>query len=462
MPLNRSTAGQTGGAAPVRIVHLGLGAFHRAHQAWYTQRAETDPENPAWGIAAFTGRTPTAADELAPQDGLYTLVERSADGDSYELLTPIVEARPASDLHRLGELLVRADTSLVTLTITEAGYHLTADLDLDASHEDVAHDLARLPDAGEGHEAPELRTAAARLVYGLSRRIEALGESAGIAVVSCDNMADNATAARHAVLGTARAVDPDLAERLDATVSWVGTSVDRITPATTDELRDLVAGETGYADAAPVVAEPFRSWILSGEFPAGRPDWERAGAQFVERIEPFEHRKLWLLNGSHSLMAYAGRIAGHETVAQAIADPQILERVESLWDEAARHLTEPGLDVPAYRRALLERFRNPRIEHRLAQIGTDGAGKLRVRALPIYRAERAAGRDGSAAARVIAAWIAWLGTQDPESIRDSAAADIRAALAEREPVRALLNILHPDLGQDEHLVSIVAADRERA
>lgn len=455
--LNRITAARhVGDPAPVRVVHLGLGAFHRAHQAWYTQHAESDARDPKWGIAAFTGRSPVAAEELAPQDGLYSLVERAADADSVELIQSIVEVRPASDSKRLVQLLSAPEIALVTLTITEAGYHLDPAGELKATDEDVAADIAILREAlSDPSQDPPLLTAAGRLVLGLDRRLRSLGNEAGIAVVSCDNMADNATATRNAVLGTAHACKDGLAEEIDRVVSWVGTSVDRITPAATEELAQFVAEKTGFDDAAPVVAEPFRSWIFSGDFPGGRPEWERGGAQFVDDLEPFERRKLWLLNGTHSYMAYAGQLAEHRTVAEAIADPAILSKIEAFWDEASRHLTDPQLDVPSYREDLLTRYRNPRIQHFLAQIGTDGASKLRIRALPIYQAEREAGRDGAAAAGAIASWIAWLITQDSRDIKDSEVDSIRQALASDDTTRALLDVLQPGLGQDTHLVSLV-------
>ncbi|BBE24309.1 hypothetical protein MN0502_31920 [Arthrobacter sp. MN05-02] len=159
-------------------------------------------------------------------------------------------------------------------------------------------------------------------------------------------------------------------------MSFVGTSVDRITPRTTAEDISEVSARTGLIDDAPVITEPFSSWILAGDFPAGRPAWETAGAVFVGDLEPFENRKLWLLNGAHSLLAYCGLARGHHTVAEALDDPLCAEAVEAFWDEAQHHLTLPALDIPAYRDALRERFRNARIAHRLEQIAADGTTKI--------------------------------------------------------------------------------------
>ncbi len=483
--LNRKNAGLPA-PAPIRIVHLGLGAFHRAHQAWYTQRADPDG---AWGIAAFTGRRPDAALALAAQDGLYTLIERSDSGDNFEVISSIVEANDGAEVARLAELLAAETTALVTLTITEAAYGLGSGGRLDTADPLVAADLERLSrllaaeaeqrstaagtaalsaspadsadsaggDADSGSEAGWPTTAGGRLVFALAaRRHSGAGP---IAVVSCDNLSNNAAAAREAVHGLAAAVDTGLAAWIDQNVGFVGTSVDRITPRTTAAEIELVAQATGMLDASPVVTEPFRNWILSGAFPAGRPDWESAGAVFVDDIEPFENRKLWLLNGAHSLLAYAGQLRGHSTVAQALADPDCRTWISEFWDEAEANLPAAGLDIPGYRSALLERFGNSRIAHYLAQIAIDGSSKLRMRALPVLEAERAAGRSGVAAARMIGAWIAYLrgtfGGQQP--IQDSAAERIQDALAQPagQDTTALLALLDSSLPSNADVVGLI-------
>lgn len=446
--LNRSTANAPA-AAPVRIVHLGLGAFHRAHQAWYTQHAS---DGARWGIAAFTGRRPDAAVALAAQDGLYTLIERGENGDSFELMTSISEAHDGADLAALCRLVAAPATAVVTLTITEVAYNLNAEGKLDRNNPAVQADIAALraqlvPGTADAGAAV---TAAGRLLTGLAARRDA--GSGPIAVVSCDNLANNGGAARSAIGGLAEVVDPALGEWVMANVSFVGTSVDRITPRTTEAEIALAAGECGYADACAVVSEPFSDWVLSGDFPAGRPDWGSAGAVFVDEIEDFENRKLWLLNGAHSLMAYAGQLRGHATVAQALADPVCAAWITELWDEAERNLPSEGLGIPAYREALLARFGNARIAHHLAQIAMDGSSKLRMRAVPILRAELAAGRSGAGAARMIAAWVAFLRTStvNGAAISDAAATELHAALAlpEGQQLRALVGILDGQLAKD--------------
>ncbi|YCQ22378.1 mannitol dehydrogenase family protein [Arthrobacter sp. Z1-9] len=430
--------------APVRIVHLGLGAFHRSHQAWYTQQAGDAAE---WGIAAFTGRRPDAAVALAEQDGLYTLVERADSGDSFTVVDSIVEAVDGADLQRLTELVAAPGTAVVTLTITEAAYGLGADGTLDSTAPDVAADLALL---GSGSLRPA--TPLGRLALALAARRDA--NSGPIAVVCCDNLSNNGVVARQAVAGFAGAWDSGLAAWIDANVSFVSTSVDRITPRTTDQDLADVREACGYRDTSPVVAEPFSSWVLSGDFPAGRPRWEDAGALFVEDIEPYENRKLWLLNGAHSLLAYAGQLRGHSTVAEALADPACLRAVEAFWDEAEANLPAVELQIPAYREALLARFGNARIAHNLAQIALDGSTKLRMRAVPVLQAERAAGRTGAAAALMIAAWMDY---SVARSFQDPLGEEVSAAnrLSATERIEALLAVVDPLLAQDPAVVGLV-------
>ncbi|NLZ57145.1 MAG: mannitol dehydrogenase family protein, partial [Corynebacterium sp.] len=296
-----------------------------------------------------------------------------------------------------------------------------------------------------------LATTAGKIVHGLAARRAA--DVGGLAVMSCDNIAANGETTRASILGMADKVDAELAAWIREHVSFPSTSIDRITPATEAALILDVEKQTGFHDGAPVVAEPFASWIIEGEFPAGRPTWENSGVQFVDDIEHFERRKLWLLNGSHSLMAYYGQLLGHTTVADAIADDQCRARVESLWDEAAQHLTVEELNVAQYRKQLIERFENPRIVHNLAQIAIDGATKQRMRAVPILKSELETGRSGSGAAFSIAAWIAFvLGT---EEIRDTRVDEIIVAKQQDDVVKALIAVLDTDLAQNDAVVELI-------
>lgn len=462
-PLTAATCAD-GERPPVRIIHLGLGAFHRAHQAVYTAEA-----GDGWGIAAFTGRSPQAATALSAQDGLYTLVVRAPAGDRTRIIGSLVETHDGAALDVLCDRAARPEVGVITLTITEAGYRLRprdSTMALDASDPQVAADVEALPGllrhivggtgalAATDTDSQGLSTAPARLVLALAARRAA--QAGGLAVVPCDNLPGNGAAAQTMVLGMAERVDSSLAAWIRGHVSFVSTSVDRITPRTTDQDREEIAQVTGHDDVAPVITEPFSSWILAGDFPAGRPAWEKAGALVVDDVEPFERRKLWLLNGAHSLLAYAGQNAGHSTVSSAIADETLRAAVEEFWDEACRHLPSEGLDLADYRTALVERFANPRIAHRLAQIGADGSLKLAARQLPVLRAEREAGRPGTASLRALAAWAEHL-TQAAaagEDLNDPAADSLRAALA-RPPAKqtaALLHVIDPHLAEDTDVV----------
>jgi fructuronate reductase len=442
-------------SAPVRIVHLGLGAFHRAHQAWFTAASDDSAE---WGIAAFTGRSATAAEELAPQDGLYTLVVRSDEGDSLSIIPSIVEAVDGADLRRFVQLIEARQTALVTMTITEPGYRLTKDARPDTADAAVRSDIDWLTSALGASELPELgtggpQTTLGRLLLGLDARRRA--GSGPLAIVPCDNIPDNGDFVRGGLIALAELVSVETTAWIRENVSFVSTSVDRITPRTTTDDRRNVAELSGWADRSPVVTEPFSDWVLSGDFPAGRPAWETAGARFVDDIESFERRKLWLLNGAHSLLAYAGLLRGHETVAAAISDESCRAWVEQFWNEAATHLPAEELQLDSYRAALIERFENARIEHRLEQIGMEGVTKLRVRFVVVATAERAAGRDAAGCARAIGAWIALLlrGVRLP----DAQSADVARALAgEPEGVAArLLALLDRSLAEDAGFLATV-------
>ena len=224
---------------------------------------------------------------------------------------------------------------MVTLTITEAAYRLRADGSLTNRAR-----RRRGPCAADGPAAATRRRRWAGWCW--PSPPAGLPTPDPLAVVCCDNLSNNGTVAHNAVVGMAGAWDADLAAWIDANVSFVSTSVDRITPRTTDADIAAVEAACGYRDNSPVVAEPFSNWVLSGDFPAGRPRWEDAGAVFVDEIEPYENRKLWLLNGAHSLLAYAGQLRGHTTVAEALADPLCLRAVESFWDEAEANSVRRG------------------------------------------------------------------------------------------------------------------------
>jgi len=375
---------------PVRIVHLGVGAFHRAHQAWYTHHASDASQ---WGIAGFTGRSLHMASLLAPQDGLYTLTTRDGDTDTTEVITSLTEIHDGSDLVALTRLLTTPAVAIVTLTITEGAY-------------------------GEGTEpvsttsAPS--TAIGRLAHALYARWRRNAEP--IAVVPCDNLPSNGIVVRDLMRQAAEGSPEGFTRWLETEVSFVSTSVDRITPGTPDGLTEHVLTSTGEHDDVPVVTEPYTSWVLDGRFPAGRPRWEDAGAVFTDDIQQYERRKLWMLNGAHTILAVLGPDRGHLYVDEAISDPALLHIVEQFWVACVRHV-DASLNPNAYRSELLRRFHNTGIRHELTQIARDTETKLRVRLAPVAEAERAAGRSADAVSITFASWAAARQLSPVEAVR---------------------------------------------
>jgi fructuronate reductase len=404
------------GARPgVGIVHLGLGAFHRAHQAAYTADAlAAEPGD--WGICGVAPRRPDTVAALGPQDGLYGLVERGADADRIAVMTPIVAVLHApSEAARLAALLAAPSTHVVTLTVTEKGYPRTPDGGLPAGDPDLAAELA----------GGEPRSALGHLARGLMRRAAA-GDTGPVTVLSCDNLPRNGAVLERLVR--------EYADRAGGTIDarFPCTMVDRVVPATTRADRAAVAAALGLDDHGAVVAEPFRQWVIEDDFAGPRPAWERAGAELVPDARPYEDRKLRLLNGVHSLLAYAGLLAGAVTVADAWTNPAVRGAAERLAaDDLAPTL--PGLDTDAYRAALDARWSNPRMMHRLDQIATDGSQKLPARFAAPARARLADGEPPRWIALALAAWARHLETGD---VHDPGAAPVREALARAGDARA--------------------------
>ncbi len=434
-------------AAPVRVVHLGLGNFVRAHQCWYTSHA---PDAADWGIAAFTGTSSRPlVSWLNSQQGLYTLVTRAPDADQFEVLSSLSRAHAADEHDAWLRYFQAPDLSAVTVTITEAGYLRGPHGGLDLRRPEVQADLAVL----RSDPAGPVRTGPARLLAGFAARWRA---AAGpIALVPCDNTPGNGELAGRIVSELAQLVSAQLAGWLAESVAVVTTVVDRITPVTTPAEIRTVLSSTGLHDRCPVVTEPFQDWVLSGTFPA-RPRWEIAGATFTADVTPYEQRKLWLLNGAHSLLAYAGSILGHRSVAGAVADTTCRDWLEDWWAAASPHLAQPAADVAAYRVAVLERLSNVRMNDPLDRIAADGSQKLPIRVLPVLRAERAAGRVPAGATRVLAAWVCHLrGRGAPVS--DARAAEVvpLAAGPLRTAVPRVLTWLQPALGADADVLAAV-------
>lgn len=408
-------------AAPTRIVHLGLGAFFRAHVAWYTHAASDSGD---WGIAAFTGRDSVLPLMLNEQEGLYTLTSRGSDGDSTEVVTSIASAFSGDDRAALNIAVASPEVTSVTLTVTEAAYR-----------------------SGPNSVAP-------RLLDALSARRAA--DAGPITLVSCDNLPDNGSRLRHLLTSDASERDRGLAEWIDASVGFVSTVVDRITPRANAADVDSTA-EAGWRDAVPVVTEPFSEWIINGAFASTRPAWETAGATFVDDLAPYSQRKLRLLNGAHSLLAYLGLLLRHETVAAAVADPVVQDALEKWWNAAGTTIDlAPGV-VAAYVEALRARFSNARIAHRLDQIAIDGSQKLPLRVVPVAHALLESGTSPLAAVEPLAAWVAWLRTTTLD-VRDVAAPDLELAArgAVADASRRCVALLDPSLAESSDFTRVVA------
>lgn len=447
--LSRRALGEPPAPSP-RLAHLGLGSFFRAHPCWYTQRA---PDGAQWGFAAFGGRASTElARDLTAQDGLFTLIERGPRADAAQIIRCLAAAHPAAGHESWTRVLADPALAAVTITVTEAGYLRGPAGGLDFGRPDVQADAAAL----RADPAGPARTAPGRLVAGLAARRRA--GSGPLALVPCDNIPGNGALAERVVLDLAEAADPGLAAWIAASVRVVSTVVDRITPRPRPGDAQAARAATGWADRCPVVTEPFAEWVLSGQFPAGRPDWPAAGARITGDVTPFEHRKLWLLNGAHSLLAYAGSALGHRTVAEAAADETCQEWVADWWSAATPHLPQPDDELAGYLAALSARFGNARIGDRLDRIAADGSQKLPIRVLPVLRAERAAGRLPAGATRILAAWACHLrGLGAPVSDVASAEVVPLAAGPVRQAVPALLRWLDPEIGADGEVTGLVAA-----
>ncbi|MBD9525661.1 mannitol dehydrogenase family protein [Paracoccus sp. PAR01] len=400
------------------IVHLGFGAFHRAHQAVFTQRAlNIDPD--AWGIVAVNLRSPGPIRDLEAQDGLYTVVTRGAGGDSAEVIGVTEDwLCAAEDLPELLDHLADPAIRIVTLTVTEKAYGIDpATGGLDRAHPSIAADLA-LPDRPS--------SAVGLLVAGLSRR-----RAEGIApftVLTCDNLPSNGRVLRRLVTEFAAVTDPELSDWIATEVSFPCSMVDRIVPAATDATRALAATLTGAEDALAIETEPFIQWVIEDDFPQGRPAWDKAGAVMVANVEPYENMKLRMLNGAHTLIAHLGILNGLEHVRDVMAVPKLAAQARAHMLAAQATLAPvPGIDLDRYRDDLLARFANPAIAHRNIQIAMDSTQKLPQRILMPAVDALEAGQDITPFARVTGAWIA--ATAKRRDADDPRRAELLAAVA---------------------------------
>lgn len=413
------------------VVHLGLGAFHRAHQAPLFDSLAKQGDL-RWGIVGVAMRSREVVEAMAPQDHLYSVSIRGDAGESAPRVIGSI-CRTLVAAHQREETiaaLAAPEVALVTLTITEKGY---LDTSAGSAAELIAAALVRRHNSG----------------------------LAPLTVLSCDNLTGNGSVARRAVLEAAHALKADGAALrwIEQSCAFPSTMVDRITPAMTPEMVEQSCKALGLTDEAAVWTEPFWQWVIEDSFAGPRPPLERLGVTFASSVEPWELAKLRMLNGAHSLLAYSGLLRGHSYVHQAIANSEIQQMVEALWDEVSEVLTPSPVDFAAYRAALVERFSNPALPHALIQIAADGSQKVPQRHVSTLRDRLARGLASPAVATAIASWIEALqtveGLVDPqlESLRKFAGDDLPA----RRKVCAILSAIAVDMPSAEMVTSVAAA-----
>ena len=419
------------------IVHLGVGAFHRAHQANYTDAALAAAGGD-WRILGASLRSVELADALNPQNGLYTLIERDASNLRARLIGSIERVIAASRAPEdLMTSLTDRRTRIVTMTVTEKAYGIArGTMTVDVRHPAIAADLRKpnYPSSVLG-----------LLTEGLRRR--RIAQIQPFTVLCCDNLPDNGEFVRHGVIDFARRLDPALGDWIAEKVCFPSSMVDRITPASTAQTREDALRLTNCIDQAPVETEPFTQWVIDDRFPSGRPAWEAGGALFVENVRPYEAMKLRMLNGAHSMLAYAGFLSGRRYVRDTVGPAGFRPLIERHFKAAASTLPQlAGIDLSAYARELLSRFANPAIAHETYQIAMDGTEKLpqRIFAPALEALEK--GLDVRPFAFAVAAWMRYcLGRLDDGTrfaLRDPREEEIGRLLSGAATSSDVANALH--------------------
>jgi mannitol 2-dehydrogenase len=446
----------------VGIVHFGVGGFHRSHEAMYLDRLMNTGEALDWGICgvgllAGDARMGQVLDE---QDGLYTLMIKHADGSvEPRVIGSIVRYIYApDDSQAVLDILTAPSTRIVSLTVTEGGYNVDPfthlfDTDNPAARADLAS--PHTPRTVFGYVVEALRLRRERGV-------------APFTVMPCDNLEGNGAMARRAFSAYARSVDPELGEWVENSVAFPDSMVDRITPVTHDADRELLEERFGVADGWPVVSEAFTQWVLEDDFPDGRPAWDKAGAQLVTDVRPYELMKLRLLNAGHQAMGYFGYLAGYRFAHESASDPVFVEFLRGYMDDEGQPtLAEaPGVDLEAYKASLLERFANPEVRDTLARLCAESSDRIPKFLVPVVQANLAAGREIRRSAAVIASWARYdegIDEQgEPIQIVDRLAAVLtERAKAERQDPLAFLrdDELFGDIRDDPRFVEAYRAAR---
>ena len=419
------------------IVHLGLGAFHKAHQAVYTDDSLA-AHGGDWRIVGVSLRSAVAVEELRPQNGLFTVISAGAEGTSARVIGSVATAlaHAHGDDAAVRAALADPGTRIVTITVTEKGYGIDrATGGADPSHPAIAHDLAH-PDAPTGLAGLLVQALAARRAAG----------TLPFTVLSCDNLPGNGELTRGLILDFANRTDPALRDWIASDVSFPSSMVDRITPAPGEDLPGKVREMLGCDDHAAIETETFSQWVIEDRFPTGRPAWEAGGALFVEDVAPYEKMKLRMLNGSHSMLAYAGFLAGKRYVRDVMQDPALAALVRRHLGAAAQTLDPlEGIDLGAYADDLARRFENPNLGHETYQIAMDGTEKLPQRIFAPAMDALSSGRDIRPFAFATAAWMRYcLGHRDDGSthaLRDPREDEIRAQIGGAKDAGAIVEAL---------------------
>jgi fructuronate reductase len=405
------------------IVHLGIGAFHRAHQAFYTE-AVLNQFGGDWGIIGSSLRSASVRDQLVPQDCLYTLVERSSEGEKLQIIGAVTDTlvgpeNPAA----LIASMTQPSIKIISLTVTEKGYcHDPATGNLNLNHPDILHDLQNLdkPVSAIGY-----------LIAALKKRYDQ--KQKGFTILSCDNLPNNGEVLEKVILQFAQKISADFAQWIKQNATFPCTMIDRIVPATTDDDRREIESRLGLRDEAMVVCEPFTQWVIEDKFADARPQWEKVGVLLVKDVRLFEKIKLRLLNGAHSTMAYCGYLSGLQYISEVMEQPAFVNLIKTyMAREAGETISAPdGFDIEAYKQQLRDRFSNKSLKHRTWQIAMDGSQKLPQRLLETLREQLKTHGHIDILCLGIAAWIRYVSGVDekgaPIEVSDPLAKELRAA-----------------------------------
>ncbi|MBO9581881.1 MAG: mannitol dehydrogenase family protein [Sphingobium sp.] len=424
LPFEAVRPGYAHAEQAVGIVHFGIGAFHRAHQAWYVDRAMAAGDR-NWSILGVSLRSDDVASQLNPQDGLYTVTERSEQPSQTRVIGAVRGVcGPAQGAKPVVHRLASADTRIVSFTVTEKGY-------------------CRLPDGGLDFErAGGPGAFYGMLAAGLKARRDA--RLPGLTLLSCDNLAHNGRILHGMLMAYLERYDAQLSRWVERECAFPSTMVDRIVPATTVDDLTLVAARLGLEDRGAVLTEPFSQWVIEDRFAGPRPRLEQVGAELVTDVEPYETAKLRMLNGAHSALAYLGLERGHSFVHEAVADPVLRGLVEQLMriEAAGSFAPAPGQDLATYADRLLARFANPALRHKLAQIAMDGSQKIPQRWLATLSTQRSRGQDCPAILAAAGAWLRRLRNPDAP-LDDPMATALRAAATGVDWAVAAMRVFGP-------------------